>query len=80
MTLEEITERYPDEEFLTADGFDEAIIGIDPQSLRLIYDRDMMISILCEKDGMEEVDAIEFLSFNTWGAYVGEKTPIYVEI
>jgi hypothetical protein len=29
---------------------------------------------------MEEIDAIEYLEFNTWNAYVGEKTPIFIEI
>jgi hypothetical protein len=27
---------------------------------------------------MEEIDAIEWLEFNTFGAYLGEKTPIYI--
>ena len=80
MTLEEIIERYPEEEFLTADGFDGAIIGVEPNSMRLIYDRDKMIGILIEDEEMEEIDAIEYMEYNTWNAYVGEKTPIFIEI
>jgi len=30
------------------------------------------------QDGMDRIDAIEYLEFNTFGAYVGEKTPIYM--
>lgn len=78
MTLEEIIEMYPEEEFLTADGFDGAIIGVEPNSMRLVYDRDKMINILIEDEEMEEIDAIEYLEFNTWNAYVGEKTPIFI--
>jgi len=37
MKLESILENYPDETFLKADGFDDAIIGFDEHSLRLIY-------------------------------------------
>jgi hypothetical protein len=80
MTLEEIIERYPEEEFLKADGFDSAIIGVDPNSMRLIYNRDKMIDILVYEEEHTELDAIEYLEFNTWNAYVGEKTPLFIEI
>ena len=80
MTLEEIIEMFPEEEFLTADGFDSAIVGIEPNSMRLVYDRDKMIGILMTDEEMEEIDAIEYLEYNTWNAYVGEKTPIFIEI
>ena len=77
MTLEEIIEMFPEEEFLTADGFDGAIVGVEPNSMRLVYDRDKMIGILMTDEEMEEIDAIEYLEYNTWNAYVGEKTPIF---
>jgi hypothetical protein len=80
MTLEEIIERYPEEEFLTADGFDNAVIGIESNSMRLVYDRDKMIGILIEDEELTELDAIEYLEYNTWNAYVGEKTPLFIEI
>ena len=80
MTLEEIIEMFPDEEFLIADGFDGAIVGVEPNSMRLVYDRDKMIGILMTDEEMEEIDAIEYLEYNTWNAYVGEKTPIFIEI
>ena len=35
--LEEILYNYPDDEILKIDGFDDAVIGIDDKSLRLIY-------------------------------------------
>ena len=70
MTLEEIIEMFPEEEFLTADGFDGAIVGVEPNSMRLVYDRDKMIGILMTDEEMEEIDAIEYLEYNTWNAYV----------
>jgi hypothetical protein len=39
-----------------------------------------MIGILMTDEEMEEIDAIEYLEYNTWNAYVGEKTPIFIEI
>jgi hypothetical protein len=80
MNLEEIIEMFPDEEFLKADGFDNAIIGVEPNTMRLVYNRDKMVEILIEDEKMDEVDAIEYLEYNTWNAYFGEKTPIYIEI
>jgi len=67
--------RYSDVEFLTADGFDDAIIGFDEQSWRVIYSVRKCIDILMEE--MTEPDAIEYFSFNVSGSYVGEKTPIW---
>ena len=78
MTLQEILENYPEEEILKADGFDRAVIGIDPESMRLVYDRNLMFDILVTDEGMDPEDAIEHLDFNVYGAYVGEKTPIYI--
>ena len=80
MNLEEIIEMFPDEEFLKADGFDNAIIGVEPNTMRLVYNRDKMVETLIEVEKMDEVDAIEYLEYNTWNAYFGEKTPIYIEI
>ncbi len=80
MTLNEILDNYPEEEFLKADGFDDAIIGFEFNTMRLVYDKNKMIHILIENDGMDYEDAVEYLEFNTWCAYFGEKTPIYIEI
>lgn len=73
--IDSIVERYEDETFLKADGFDEAIIGVDETSSRLIYSVSMCIEILMRD--MSEEDALEYFSYNVSGAYVGEKTPIW---
>ena len=75
--LESIFEAYPDEEFLKADGFDEAIIGVDTKELRLVYSVSKCLEIL-EKD-MTFDEALEYFEYNVSGAYMGEKTPIWVE-
>lgn len=75
MELESIIERYQDETFLKADGFDEAIIGVDERTMRLVYSITKCIQILCRD--MNEEDAIEYFSFNVSGSYMGEKTPIW---
>ncbi len=78
MNRDELSEKYPEMELLTADGFDDAILGIDTISHRVIYSYDKMVEILMEDDNMSEEEAIEFLEYNVVNAYVGEKTPIFV--
>ena len=43
--IDSIIENY-EEDFLIADGFDDAIIGVDESSMRLIYSVSKCISIL----------------------------------
>ncbi len=75
--LNRIVEIYPDEDILKADGFDDAIIGVDYQHTepRLIYSVTKCLEIL-EKD-MDSEEAMEYFDYNVRGAYVGEKTPIW---
>ena len=79
--LSEIIDRYSDEEFLKADGFDEAIIGVCSDMnapVRLVYSVSRYIRIL-EKQGMSYDEAREYFDFNVSGAYVGEQTPVWYE-
>lgn len=75
--LAEILEKYPDEEFLSADGFNNAILGVDEKSMRLIYSIAKCIEILMED--MSEEEAFEYFYYNVSGAYMGEKTPIWCD-
>ena len=73
--LDKIVEWFPEDEFLIADGFNDAIIGIDSNSMRLIYSVTKCIDILSKE--MDEEEAVEYFDFNVRGSYVGEKTPIW---
>ena len=77
--LKGIVEYYQDEEIRKADGFDDAVIGIDEKSMRLIYSVRRCIEILITEEDMSLEDALEHFSFNVSGSYVGEKTPIWCE-
>lgn len=77
--LDRIIEYYQnDGDILIADGFDEAVIGIEPSSMRLIYSVTRCLEILI-LEGMSIEDAMEHFDFNIRGAYVGELTPIWCE-
>ena len=77
LPLDKILEWFPDEEILKADGFDDAIIGIDDTSMRLIYSINKCIIILLSEEDLTEEDALEHFHYNVKGSYVGEKTPIW---
>jgi uncharacterized beta-barrel protein YwiB (DUF1934 family) len=61
-----------------ADGYEEAIIGIEEPSLKVVYDEDKCISILVN-DGMDIDDAKEYFDFNTKGSFIGDRTPIFIK-
>jgi hypothetical protein len=71
-----------EETVLTADGFDDALLGIGYQfTLALVvYDRAKCIAILMERDGMSRDDAVEFFEVNVQGSYVGEQTPVFLTL
>lgn len=75
--LNSILDKYPEEGFIKADGFDEAIIGVSTD-IRLVYSIEKIIELLM-KD-MSEDDAIDYFYFNIDGAYLGDKTPIYIHL
>lgn len=72
--LEQITKLFPDETFLTIEGFDEAIIGYEWNEFRLIYSQSKVIEILCRE--MNEEDALNYFYYEMADAD-GEKTPIF---
>jgi hypothetical protein len=70
-----------DEPTLVADGFEDAFIGVGSQfnvESIAIYDTQKCIDILMTRDGMSRDEALEYFEFNVLGAYVGPKTPIFV--
>lgn len=77
--LEGILEYYEEEEILMANGFDEAVIGIDDKTMRLIYSVTQCIEILMVEMEMDIEEAVEFFEFNVKGSELGDKTPIWCE-
>jgi len=75
--LNEIIEKYEDSVFLKADGFDKAVIGVETQSMNLIYSVKACVKILCKDMSYDE--SIDFFYFNVKGSYMGKHTPIWCE-
>lgn len=58
-------------------SFDNSIVGISDEG-RLIYDYDNMVQELMLKDNMNELEAMEFIDYNTIRSlpYYGSNAPI----
>ena len=58
-------------------GYAGAFIGVSEDG-RAVYDFEKMVQSLQEEDGMEEMDAIEFIEYNTIRAipYIGHGAPV----
>ena len=71
---------YINEQALFADGFDEALIGIDQVDYVAVYDVEKCIDVLMQDTGMTLEESKEYFEYNTLGAYVGEYTPRFVRV
>lgn len=68
MTLEERLEDAGfffdgEENVLTIDGFDDAVIGVSANN-EIIYDYEKMVLVLMQRDDMTASDAREYLDYN----------------
>lgn len=73
--IDKIIDCFPEDEFIKVDGFDEAIIGVDINTMRLVYSVSNCIKILMQY--MSEEDAEDYFYLNVHGSYIGDKTPIF---
>lgn len=82
MTRQDIADMYGDELlFIDPEKFDKCIIGVATRCgmpCSVVYDKDELIKVYMD-EGMNEEEALEFISFNVEGAYVGETTPLIME-
>ena len=73
-----VSEHNPDA--LLADGFEDAFIGVAQrcgQPTLALYDYDKGVEVLMNRDGMDESEAEEWMSFNVLGAWAGDQTPLW---
>jgi len=59
--------------------YDDCIVGYDILSDRFVYSKEKMVETYMLNQRADLIEAIEFFEYNTWNAYVGEHTPIWVD-
>ena len=65
-----------------ADGLEAALVGVGRrcgQPDLAVYSIEKAIEVLMQDQGCSREDAVEWLEFNSIGAWVGEDTPIWIE-
>ena len=83
---EEISEDYGDPEllFLSEEEYDDAIIGVAHrigQDDVIAYDYNKLCEIVQKNmNNADIMEVMEYVEFNIMGAYVGERTPIFVDV
>lgn len=79
ITIEDKIEELGFEEVIIFENPDykDAFIGVSDEG-RAVYDYDLMVKCLMEEDDMDELEAREFIDYNTLRAipYFGNKAPI----
>ena len=81
MDKEQLMEELTDNECLIADGFNDALIAIsEGMNPVAVYDTDKCIDILMKDSNINHEDALDYFYFNVVGAYVGEKTPLFIRM
>lgn len=76
--LNKILRAYPEDKFLTIDGFNDAVIGVCLDSARLIYSVSRCIDILMFEDELPFEDAVEYFEKHLRNQYENvEQGPIW---
>lgn len=66
---------------IVLDGLDDAIVGVVEEfgnGPRILYSKNKILEILCERDAMTHSEAIEFFDYNIIGLYAGEQNPVFL--
>jgi len=78
---EELFAGFELEDAVRLTGYDDCIVGVVEQIGQipvLCYDLERMVRKLAEKDGMTQEEALEFLDYNYFNAFLGEGTPCFI--
>jgi hypothetical protein len=81
--LDKILDRWEDDEFIVLEDrvqYDHCLVGVVERfgmSPVLCYDYDKVIAMHV-KEGMTREEAVEYFDFNTIGAWMGDRTPVFI--
>ena len=82
--LEDLEEVYHDEEIVVIDGLDKAFLGFAERYSFTrpiaVYDRDVCIRLITERNGLSNEEAEDFYETDVLGTWFGDQTPIFVTL
>ncbi len=64
-----------------AEGLDDALMGYGEQAGQTVavYDYDKCLEIFMQRDGMDQEEAADHMSYNVAGTYLPGRTPVFLE-
>ena len=80
-TLRELIQIAGDSGAMQADGFEDCVVGIAERAGMqplLVYDVELIIRKIMERDKASRLEAEEFVAHNITGAWVGDGTPLFL--
>ena len=75
-TLSDLYDMYPEENFLRMEGFDDAVIGVEEKTMRLVYSKSKIMRQLIRS--MDYESAMQHFDYNIQGALDADYLPIIV--
>ena len=82
--LEDLEDVYHDEEIVVIDGLDKAFLGFAERYSFTrpiaVYDRDVCIRLITERNGLSNEEAEDFFETDVLGTWFGDQTPIFVTL
>ena len=75
-TLKDLYDMYPEENFLKMEGFDDAVIGVEEKTMRLVYSKSKIMRQLIRS--MDYESAMQHFDYNIQGALDEDFLPIIV--
>ena len=76
--IDKILNSYNTSSLVIAKGYDNAVIGIDVDSERIIYSIRKCLEILVAL-GLNEDESVDYLQNNTMNEYTGNNRPIWCD-
>jgi hypothetical protein len=76
--LSKIVDFYYEEVFIKPEGFDEAVIGVESETLVLVYSVKKCIQILVDK-GYDYLTAVDYVEYELKEMDFGSRTPLFIE-
>lgn len=82
MTLEDILKLEKEGLCYLLEGFNPAVIGvIEIAGTHVaLYEKDLVIALLIDKEGMTHEDALEYFEYNIWNGLSGDEAPFYATL
>ena len=76
--IDRLRDVYPNQKFVTVEGLDDAVMGLDLETMRLVYSVSSVVNIFVQR-GMTVDEAEEFFAKSVLPLDFGYRGPIWCD-